>query len=79
MKDGRCPVCNSNDVYTSEEYTLRANGQVVELSVWIGNDVKKIYFQPFICRNCRHTEFLANWPEDLSILDKDKQWHRVSK
>ena len=79
MKDGKCPVCNSTEVYTSGKYTFRAGGQVLELSVWVGNNVTHIQFQPYLCKNCGHTELIANWPADLSVLDKDQEWEKVVK
>jgi len=37
MKDGVCPMCKSTEVYTNDDSTFRASGQIVKLEIPSGS------------------------------------------
>ena len=70
MKDGHCPMCQSTEIYTSDEITFRASGQIVRLET--------MEFKPYVCINCGFASLYADDTDELAKLTKAKEWKKVS-
>lgn len=84
MKSGKCPKCNSTEIYTSES-TL--GGSQHSVSLMCGNgDVFAI--ESYVCLNCRHIEMFAVensavlWGKGKNLTEvvtKGDKWKKVSR
>ena len=70
MKDGHCPMCKSTEIYTSDQITFRASGQIVRLEA--------TEFSPYVCTNCGFVAMYADDLDFLAALRKAKEWKKVS-
>jgi len=79
MKNGKCPMCNSTDVYANQTVNFRASGQIVDLEDDDGNDELGTEFVPYICMNCGFTALYVEDLDDVKDLPKMKGWKRVNQ
>ena len=75
MKNGKCPMCNSNQVYTNSESEFRASGDLVELSD-IDNDLQ-IYLIPYVCIRCGFAAMFVADVDEIKNLPDEKGWEKV--
>ena len=78
MKNGHCPMCNSEQVYKNESVLFRAHGGILELEDDDGEDPLHFNFTPYICLDCGFTALYADYPDNLSVVRKAKDWKKVS-
>ena len=74
MKDGRCPMCKSTEVYVNESFHffLRLQGPVGTENIMADLD-------PYVCKNCGFTALFAKDPhEHLEGLPAKNGWKPVS-
>ncbi len=70
MKDGRCPMCKSTEVYANPDVNFRVGGDFLDM-----ND--ETYFTPYICKDCGFTALYAEDLDGLKELVREKGWKRV--
>ncbi len=75
MKNGKCPMCNSNEVYSNSESEFRASGDMVQLSD-VDNELQ-IYLIPYICTNCGFTAMFVADMDDVKDLPEMNGWEKV--
>ncbi|NOT04457.1 MAG: hypothetical protein HOP27_07635 [Anaerolineales bacterium] len=75
MKSGKCPMCNSNEVYSNSESEFRASGDIVQLSD-IDNELQ-IYLIPYICTNCGFAAMFVADMDDVKDLPETDGWKKV--
>lgn len=75
MKSGKCPMCNSTEVYTNPESEFRASGDIVELSDM--NNGLQIYLVPYICMKCGFAAMFVDDMDEIRDLTEQKGWRRV--
>jgi predicted nucleic-acid-binding Zn-ribbon protein len=68
MKTGKCPKCNSRDIYKKSTYSQRSN-----LSV---STFKQARLEDYVCTKCGYIETYVLKEDDLKKI-RDK-WKRVS-
>jgi ribosomal protein S27AE len=79
MKDGRCPMCNSNEVYANHKVTFHASNTKVYLEDADGNVDIEAAFVPYICMDCGFTAMYVNDMNDIKDLPKLEGWKKVAK
>ena len=77
MKDGKCPMCNSTEVYANHSVNFRASGQIVDLEDEGGEDELEATFIPYICKNCGFTAMYVEDMDDIKGLPKIKGWKKA--
>lgn len=84
MKSGKCPKCNSTEVYKSKG-ALGGRSQTTNLTNGTG-DIFEI--ESYLCLNCRYTEMFvmetsgAVWGKGKSLTEyvtKSDQWAKVNR
>ena len=73
MKNGRCPMCNSTEVYSNPKAELRASTYLVELE----DEENEIYLVAYVCKDCGFTAMFVEDLTDIKDLPKMKGWKRV--
>jgi hypothetical protein len=77
MKNGRCPMCNSSEVYFNPEAEFRNSGGVLEL-----DDTKNrmmIYPIPYVCRECGFVAMYVEELEEIRDLPNMKGWKKAGE
>jgi hypothetical protein len=93
MKDGKCPMCKSNEVYmTEEKYNLNTGGgrgsAVGGLQFVAQADKETGYytFDTYVCLSCSYTAMYAHPtdpfnpkgnPPDITFLKKANGWKKA--
>lgn len=77
MKNGKCPMCNSNEVYSNSDSEFRASGDLVSLTD-IDNEIE-IDLIPYICTNCGFAAMFVANPDDIKDLPETNGWEQVKK
>ena len=77
MKNGKCPNCDSTEIYQSDFAPLQAGGSLLGLYNPAGNDLK---LQAHLCANCGHIEIGVAEVSRQKITDlvKTEKWKKVS-
>ncbi len=73
MKNGRCPMCNSSEVYSNPKAEFRASSYLVDLE----DDENEIYLTAYVCKDCGFTAMYVEDLGDIKGLPKMKGWERV--
>lgn len=68
MKDGRCPMCGSSEVYACLTDIFRAGPNFVDVA-------DELTFVPYLCRSCGFTAMYVDDPKRLEDLSED--WKKV--
>lgn len=68
MKDGRCLMCGSGEVYASLADNFRAGPYLVDVT-------DELTFVPYLCRRCGFTALYVDDPKNLEDLSED--WTKV--
>ena len=80
MKNGKCPMCNSTEIYTNSGAEFTGSPDEVEtLAVGlhdIENDLQ-IYLIPYICIKCGFTAMYASDMPVIEGLPDTDGWERV--
>jgi hypothetical protein len=76
MKNGKCPMCNSTEVYTNTESEFVADGDSVELYD-IDNDLR-IYLTPYVCVKCGFVAMFTDDADEIADLPDEIGWKRVT-
>ena len=71
MKNGRCPMCNSTDVYANLTVNFRAAGHLVDLE-------DETYFIPYVCMSCGFTAMYVESMDDIKDLPETEGWRKIS-
>ena len=79
MKDGHCPMCNSNEVYANPTERFLASNTRVHLAIEGGDVDVSTAFTPYICMNCGFTAMYVKDMKDIQDIPKTKGWMRVGK
>ncbi len=77
MKNGHCPMCNSEEVYANPSLKFRARGSIVDMTDDDGVDDLGAAFTPYICTNCGFTAMFVEDMEDIKDLPQTKGWKKV--
>ncbi len=77
MKNGHCPMCNSNQVVTTSTVRFFASNNAVRLRDDHGNIVPTAKFVPYICMNCGFTAMYVDNMDDIKDLPKTAGWEQV--
>jgi predicted nucleic-acid-binding Zn-ribbon protein len=70
MKDGHCPMCNSNEVYSNPRANFGAGSQYVDVDDRAG-------LTPYVCASCGFTAMYVDSMDDLKDLIKSEGWQKV--
>ncbi len=73
MKNGRCPMCNSSEVYSNPKSEFRAGTDFVDLE----DDKNEIYLTAYVCKDCGFAAMFVEDLDDIKDLPKMKGWKRV--
>jgi predicted nucleic-acid-binding Zn-ribbon protein len=79
MKDGKCPMCGSSEVYENHATEFLASNNNVRLKDDHGNIVPSTTFIPYICVNCGFTAMYAKDMEALKELPKAEGWKKATR
>jgi predicted nucleic-acid-binding Zn-ribbon protein len=77
MKNGRCPMCGSNEIYENSEVSFSVNGNDVSLSDDMGREALVFSFVPYVCMNCGFTSMYVGDMDDIKNLPRTKGWIKV--
>jgi hypothetical protein len=77
MKNGHCPMCNSDDVYTNSSVTFFASNNRLRLRDDDGNILPQASFVPYICKNCGFTAMYMQSMEGMEEL-LSKGWEKIT-
>lgn len=79
MKDGRCPMCNSTEVYANQAVRFFSSNARVYLRDEDGIESPKsgAVFVPYVCVNCGFTAMFVKDLEAVQSLPKAKDWKKV--
>ena len=76
MKNGQCPMCHSNEVYTNPRVIFFASNNRLRLRDDDGNILPQATFIPYICKNCGFTAmYTQSMKETEDLLSKD--WEKI--
>lgn len=79
MKNGHCPMCNSNEVYTNPSTRFFSSSARVRLVDDNGApNPSSIAFVPYICMNCGFTAMYVEHMNDIKDLPKTKGWEKAA-
>ena len=81
MKDGRCPMCNSTEVYANHTVRFFSSNSKVYLRDENGNPNPKTgpAFVPYICINCGYSAMYVQEMEAITGLPTTTGWEKVTK
>jgi hypothetical protein len=81
MKDGRCPMCNSSEVYANPTVRFFSSNAMVYLKDENGDPNPRTgpAFVPYICMNCGFTAMYVQDMEAIKDLPKTKGWNKTAK
>jgi len=68
MKTGKCPKCNSREIYKNTSISQRSNLTV--------NFFKQVKLTDYVCPQCGYTEVYVKKNEDLKKIRE--KWQRVN-
>ncbi len=71
MKDGHCPMCNSNEVYSNPNAVFWSGPQGVDVD-------DQATPTPYVCARCGFTAMYIDSMDELQELIKSEGWKRVS-
>jgi hypothetical protein len=78
MKNGHCPMCNSDEVYMTDTFgTLRAHGDEAHFQAMQGNNQCRFNFALYVCTNCGFTATYAKSDQGLAYLKKADDWKKA--
>ena len=77
MKNGRCPMCDSNEIYTNTDATFRAHAYTVLVCDDTEEEELDFSFVPYVCMNCGFTSMYVGDMNDIKDLPKTKGWKKV--
>ncbi len=72
MKDGNCPMCNSNEVYSNPKAEFWAGSQFLDVD-------DQAAPTPYVCARCGFTAMFIDSKDNLKELIKSDGWVLVSK
>lgn len=76
-KSGKCPKCDSYEIYTNDETTRYSERSIIHLSGF-----RRLFVSNFVCLNCG---FIEEHLDDKSLKDQKKmdqvkeKWTKVIK
>ena len=78
MKTGRCPKCNSTNIFSNSN-GIDYGGDSYSIELWIGSDNDRVNrqsdFTSYLCADCGYFE---NYLIDKDILwEVQKKWNKV--
>jgi predicted nucleic-acid-binding Zn-ribbon protein len=76
MKDGKCPMCNSSEVYANKSVNFTASGADT-INVDDGETEEMVVFNPHICKNCGFTAWYAEDMDVIKDLLSHKGWKKT--
>ncbi len=76
MKNGHCPMCNSNKVFTNPSVIFFASSNRLHLRDEDGNILPQASFVPYICKSCGFTAMYVQSMEDLQGM-LSQGWEQV--
>ena len=76
MKDGKCPMYNSSEVYTNSSVNFAANGGDT-ISVDDGEMEEIVVFNPHICSDCGYTAWYAQDMKFIKEMLSHKGWKKA--
>jgi predicted Zn-ribbon and HTH transcriptional regulator len=77
MKDGRCPMCASDNVYENPELTYSTEGKELSLSDDMGREKIVFSFIPYVCMSCGYVAMYISDLNDIKDLPIIKGWKKV--
>jgi hypothetical protein len=77
MKDGRCPMCASDNVYENPELTYSTDGKELSLSDDMGREKIVFSFIPYVCMSCGYVAMYISDLNDIKDLPIIKGWKKV--
>jgi hypothetical protein len=73
MKNSKCPIFSSTELYTNPDSELRASGRYLEL---IDNELE-LDLQPYVCTNCGFVALHIVDTDELKSLPHKSGWKHV--
>ena len=70
MKDGRCPMCKSGEVYANPKATFSAGPNLVDVDA-------EGPFTAYVCVSCGFTAMYFESMDDAGALRSTKRWRKV--
>ena len=70
MKDGRCPMCGSQEVYTNSSDIFRAGTEIVKFFM--------TSYVPYMCASCGYTAMYVKRMDRMADILAQPGWERVS-
>jgi hypothetical protein len=77
MKNGHCPMCNTNEVYANPTVIFFASSNRLRLRDEDGNVLPQATFIPYICMNCGFTAMYVQSTEEIKGL-LSQGWEKVA-
>ncbi len=78
MKNGKCPMCNSTEVYMTENYdNLTARGDELHFRAETAQDTVLYRFDTYVCTDCGFTAMFAKSDKGLGFLKQADDWQKA--
>ncbi len=78
MKNGKCPMCNSTEVYMCDSVNvLESRSDNLHFQAMQDSDTAIYRFQAYVCTDCGFTAMFAKGTQSLTFLRKADNWHKV--
>ena len=84
MKNGICPMCQSNEVYMSDDDDNLSPDGMLMFSGWIGKEMASYQTDLYVCLICGYTALFARPTvykgkhQELIFLQKAQGWKKVA-
>ncbi len=78
MKDGKCPMCHSTEVYMTDNIdTLEARGDNLHFQAMQNSDTAIYRFDTYVCTDCGFTAMFAKGEQCVAFLRSADGWKKV--
>ena len=83
MKNGKCPMCGSTEVYKNSEAEVFFTDspdepEAPEVGLYDGNNELTVYLIPYICVKCGFTAMYVHDPKEIKDIPDLDGWDKVS-
>jgi len=79
MKNGKCPMCDSTEVYVNRSVRFFASNTKVNLRDESGNIEAGAGFVPYICASCGFSALYVKEMSDIQALPGKAGWEKAGK
>jgi predicted nucleic-acid-binding Zn-ribbon protein len=80
MQNGKCPKCNSTEIYRGNQSPLHAGEGLVHLEAYPPNRGVNLLVDAYVCTSCGYVEMYvteASKSKMTAIIDDKKNWQKA--